>query len=108
GLAVAADGSELYIANEASGLQVWDLDTGMSITTVNLGGGAFGLALSPDDAVLAATQPSLGRVQLVNRATRTISKTVVTMGTPRRVAFAPDGSVLVVPNEGHWFDIIEN
>jgi YVTN family beta-propeller protein len=108
GLAVAPDGSELYIANEASGLQVWDLDTGMSITTINLGGGAFGLALSPDGAVLAATQPPMGQVQLVNRGTRTISKTVITMGTPRRVAFAPDGSVLVVPNEGHWFDIIEN
>jgi YVTN family beta-propeller protein len=106
GLAVATDGSELYIANEASGLQVWDLGTGMSVTTVNLGGGAFGLALSPDGTVLAATQPALGRVHLVNRATRAISRTVITWGVPRRVAFSADGTRLVVPNEGAWFDII--
>jgi YVTN family beta-propeller protein len=108
GLAVSADGSELYIANEASGLQVWDAETGASITTVALGGGGFGLALSPDGARLAVTQPALGRMRFVSRAARTIFKTVITGGQPRRVAFAADGSVVVVPNEGGWFDVIRN
>jgi hypothetical protein len=43
---------------------------------------------------------------LVNPVTRTVGKTVVTHGTPRRVAFTADGATLVVANEGGWFDVI--
>jgi YVTN family beta-propeller protein len=107
-IAVSADGSELYIANESLGLQVWNAVTGASITTVNLSGGGFGIALSPDDTRIVVTQPASGRVRFVDRATRTIVKTVVTSGMPRRAAFAADGSIVVVPNEGDWFDVISN
>jgi DNA-binding beta-propeller fold protein YncE len=87
---------------------VWNAVTGASITTVNLSGGGFGIALSPDDTRIVVTQPASGRVRFVDRATRTIVKTVVTSGMPRRAAFAADGSIVVVPNEGDWFDVISN
>jgi YVTN family beta-propeller protein len=108
GIVVRGDGSELYVANEWLGLQVWNAVTGTSIATVGLGGGGFGIALSPDESRIVVTQPGLGRVQFVDRATRTVVKAVVTAGMPRRAAFAPDGSVVVVPNEGNWFDFIAN
>jgi YVTN family beta-propeller protein len=106
GIAVALDGSELYIANENAGIQIWNLTTGLSAGEVaGTGGLMFGAALSPDGTWLAVTQTS-GRLVLVNPVTRTVGKTVVTHGTPRRVAFTADGATLVVANEGGWFDVI--
>lgn len=107
GLAIAPDGAELYIANEGFGLQIWDPVADTAITTVNIGSGAFGLALSPDNTRLAVTLPS-GQVTFIDRATRMITKTVVTGGLPRRIAFGPGGTVVVVPNEAGWFDLVAN
>jgi DNA-binding beta-propeller fold protein YncE len=105
-LAVAADGSELYVANEgASRVESYDLVTGVQGTPFATVGGAFGLALSGD--VLVATLSGVGKVELFNRVTRERIATVTTGGVPRRPALNAAGTVIVVPNESYRVDFIQ-
>ena len=38
---------------------------------------------------------------------RSVLKTLILTGTPRRIAFNARGSVAYVANEGNWVDLIE-
>lgn len=105
-LAVAADGSELYVANEGvSRVESYDLATGIQGTPFATVGGAFGLALSGD--VLVATLSGVGKVDLFNRVTRERIATTTTGGIPRRPAINAAGTVIVVPNESYHVDFIQ-
>ena len=105
-IAVSADGSELYIADENSGgLDVYNLATSQT-TTLSLGCAGYGLVLSPDDAVIYVSCQGPGRIIAVDRGTRTVIGTITTNGGPRRLAMSPDGLTLVAPNESGWVDFI--
>lgn len=106
GLAVSADGSELYVANEDGWLDVFDLSTGARADSVPLAGPAFGLALSPDGAVLYVGLIRNGAVAVVRRATHRVIKTLVTGGDPRRIAFTADGRHAVIANLAGWVDVV--
>ena len=103
---ISPDGTELYVANEGSLLQVVNLATG----NVTFGGtgteNLFGLALSPDGKALVGTRPGSGQVVVIDRVTRQLMNTVSTGGRPRRVAIDLLGSVAAVANESGWVDLI--
>ena len=99
GIAVSPGGDALYVANESGALDVVDIASGNVTTPLNFGAGAFGLALTPDGAQLYATLWTAGAVAVVDRASLTLVKTISTGGTPRRVAFSPDGLTAVVASE---------
>jgi YVTN family beta-propeller protein len=105
GLVVTADSAELWVANEFGNIQVWNLQTGTLAVVVGVSG-AFGLARSNDNSTLFATVPGTGRVAVIDRANRTVTRWVLTGGTPRIVAFDPLDGKAVVANEGGWLDVL--
>lgn len=106
GLALSADGNELYIANEFGWLGVYSLVSGSRLDSIPLAGGGFGLARSPDNAVLYVGLPQSGMVQIISRAGRRVVKTLQTGGTPRRIAFTSDSHRAVIANESGWVDVV--
>ena len=98
-VAVSPDGATLYVANEARGLDAITLATGVVRTTALGGEGGYGLAMSPDGVLLYVTVPSAGLVQIVDRASAAIVKTLTIGGRPRVVAFTAYGDLAVVANE---------
>lgn len=99
-VAVSPNGSELYIANEASGLQVWDLVGDSLKDGVPVAGGGYGLALSPDQTEIWMTSAGpgalTGQVYVFDRATRSVRHTINVGGTPLRIAFDFGGTTAVV------------
>jgi YVTN family beta-propeller protein len=106
GLALSADGTELYIANEFGWLETRNIASGARVDSIPLDGGGFAVARSPDNAVLYVGIPSIGRVQIFQRATRQVIKRLATGGTPRRIAFTSDSRHAVIANEWGWVDVV--
>jgi len=104
-LVVSRDGSTLYMANEGGWLEVRTIATGALTDSIPVPG-AFGLALTPDEAAIWVTQTASGAVAIIDRATRKLTRTVYTLGAPRHLAFPPDGSVALVANESGYVQLI--
>lgn len=97
-MAVAPDGSEIYVANERSGLDVVNVESG-AVTSLSFGTPAYGLGLTPDAEQLYVLLPAAGEVRILDRATRTLVRTLVVGGTPRNVSFDPLGTTALVTTE---------
>jgi DNA-binding beta-propeller fold protein YncE len=95
-LAVAPDGQQLYAANEDAGLSVVNLSNGSVLPSVNPMGSGYGLGLTPDGAQLYLTDPSTGRLAIIDRASLGTVNILTLGGAPRNVAFSADGSTGVV------------
>jgi DNA-binding beta-propeller fold protein YncE len=106
-IAVALDGSELYLANEGGSVEVIPIGFGGSAASIPVGCGAYGLALTPDGMQLYASCSIDGLVKIIDRASRTVVGTLTPGGTPRRVAVTPDGATVGVANEAGWVDFIQ-
>jgi len=106
GLAVSPDGAELYIADEREqAVKIWDLRSGTLRTSVALEGPAWDLQLTPDSTQLYVGLLD-GAVQILDRADRSVVRTVRLGGRPRRIAFDRSGTTAVVANEAGWVDIL--
>jgi YVTN family beta-propeller protein len=101
-LAVAPDGSELYVANEVSGLDVVDVASG-AVSSISFGTAGYGLGLTPDGTQLYVLLPSLGEVRVLDRVSRAALKALLVGGIPRNVAFASDGTALVANEQAIVF-----
>ena len=100
GMAVSRDGRELYVADESRNmLDVWALVSGTRTSSIPLGGGGFDLQLSPDNAEIWIGLAGQGKVLVFDRATRQLLQTIITGGTPRRIAFDLFGTTAIVANE---------
>jgi YVTN family beta-propeller protein len=99
-IAVDSAGAQLYIASEQVGLEVLDLVSGVRTPVLEVGPGAVGLALSPDEEVLYLTRPPAGELVIVDRATLQVVKRLSGLARPRNVAFTADGRVALVTGEG--------
>ena len=119
GIAVAPDGSEFYVADEGSAVgdhagwvRVVNIESGAHVV-VPLDGGAWGLALSPDNAQIYVSL-SLGGagclkggcVKVIDRATLTVIDTIQTGGRPRGIAFSRGGETAIIANELGWVDFV--
>jgi DNA-binding beta-propeller fold protein YncE len=100
-LAISPDGTELYAADETGGV--------IAMTTAN---GAvrrlptapsFGLTMSLDGTQLWITQPSVGRILVVDRAQFAVMRTISggTIVSPRRIAFDQSGPAIVSDEAGY-------
>jgi len=105
-LAVSADGTELYVADEAGGLDVLDLRRGTQAAAVRLDGRAYGLALSRDNRHLYVGLVSRERVQVVDRESLRVVRTIPTGGVPREITFSPSGKTALIANEAGWIDVV--
>jgi len=106
GLALPSDGSTLFAANEGGWLDVIQLQTGRRITRLDLGSTAFGIALSPDDAVVYASLLYSGLVVIVDPLTLSVKTSLHVGGKPRRICFNARGSMALVANEEGWVDLV--
>ena len=103
-MAVSGDGKEIYIANERLGLDIWNLATRTRITSVSMG--AYGLALTPDNAHIYVSHPPGGMVRVVDRATRAVIDSIPTGGEPRNIAFNREGTEALITNEAGYVTVI--
>lgn len=97
---------KLYVADEYGGVIALSLTSGT--VTRFAATNAFGLALSRDNSKLWATQPFLGMVTIIDRATGTSVRQLALGGlqssVPRRVVFDRHGAA-VVTDEGGFVHI---
>jgi YVTN family beta-propeller protein len=102
---VSHDGVTLYCANEGGWLNAIHLPTGRT-SRLDLGTGALGLALSPDEQLLFVSLVFAGRVAVIDTETLRVRTTLTTGGKPRLIAFERSGRTAVVANEAGWVDVI--
>jgi DNA-binding beta-propeller fold protein YncE len=120
GLAVSADGTELYVADESGTghIRVYDLVGETLVASVPSGattslGGPFGLAMSPDGAavyvgVITEEEEGPGLIQVIDTRTRSIAHTLESCGSiPRRIAFGFSGGLAVIADESGCVNFVE-
>jgi RNA polymerase sigma factor (sigma-70 family) len=91
-LAVSADRRRAYTANVGSNsVTVFDLGKGTKIRDVEVGKGAEGIALSPDDRWLWVGNRADRTVSVIDTNDLRVVKTLPTPGNPLRIAFSRDG-----------------
>ena len=101
-LAVAPNGSELYVANEVSGLDVVNVAS-RAVSSISFGTAACGLGLTPGGTQLYVLLPGPGEMRVLDRVSRAAVKTLLLGGTPRNVVFASDGTALVANEQAIVF-----
>jgi DNA-binding beta-propeller fold protein YncE len=108
GLVVTADGAELWVANGSGGIDVMSLASGARLAGIPTGAlaGVFGLCADAGDIHVYATVPANGQLLIIDRATRSTTRTLTTGGIPREVAFDAATGYVVVANEAGWVDIL--
>jgi hypothetical protein len=106
-VALGADESELYVANENGYLDVLNPSTLQSVRRVLLPGlSPFGLGVTPDGAQIYVTSPVTGQLVIADRRPDGPYQVLPVGGIPRRIAFDATGSTAVISNEGNWVDVI--
>ncbi len=106
GLALPSDGSTLFAANEAGWLDVIHLQTGRRLTRLDFGSTAFGVAISPDEAVVYVSLLHSGLVVIVDPRPLSVRTSLHVGGKPRRICFDESGSMALVANEAGWVDLV--
>src|SRR6266536_575495 len=92
-LAVSADGTKLYVANEdAAQVSVVDVATGKVVGTVKTGDEPEGVTIRPDGKVVYITSEDEGAVYAIDTGTNKVLKKVPVGHRPRSIGFLPDGS----------------
>jgi hypothetical protein len=103
---VSADGQTLYAANECGWLDVIHLPSGRRTATLEFGTPAISLAISADQTLLFVGLLRAGRVVVLQRQGLIERASIATGGQPRLMAVHPDGSAVLVANEGGWVDLL--
>jgi len=87
-------------------LHIITLSSG-AVTNVPLSSGGEGISLG-SDGKLYIGEVFAGLVEVVNPATRTVTRTITVGGTPREVATDAARGRVLVANEAGWVDIVRN
>jgi len=106
GLVVSSDARTLLAANEDGWLDVIRLCTGRPAARLQFGSAAFGVALSPDDAVVYVSLLVAGDVVVIDGHTLEVVTTLHPGGRPRRIAFDGTGRQALIANEAGWVDVV--
>ena len=100
GVATSADGSRVYVVNQAGGtVSVINTSTNSVIATVPVGSGPFGVAVSPDGSQVYVGNNISNNLSIINTATNSVTATVATGNGPTGVAVSPDGSLVYVVDQ---------
>src|SRR5262249_44611971 len=92
-LAVSADGTRLYVANEdAAQVSIVDLASGNVVSTVKIGEEPEGVTIRPDGKVVYVTSEEDGAVFAIDTATNKVLKRIPVGHRPRSIGFLPDSS----------------
>jgi YVTN family beta-propeller protein len=114
-LAVSADGTRMYVANEDAGqVSVVDIPSGNVVATVKIGDEPEGVTIRPDGKVVYVTSEEDGAVFAIDTATNKVVKRIPVGARPRSIGFLPDnsrayvslendGAVAVIDAKAHRF-----
>jgi len=114
-LAVSADGTRMYVANEDAGqVSVVDVPSGNVVATVKIGDEPEGVTIRPDGKVVYVTSEEDGAVFAIDTATNKVLKRIPVGARPRSIGFLPDnsrayvslendGAVAVIDSVAHRF-----
>jgi YVTN family beta-propeller protein len=114
-LAISADGTRLYVANEdAAQVSVVDVAAGTVVTTVKIGEEPEGVTIRPDGKVVYVTSEEDGAVFAIDTATNKVLKRIPVGHRPRSIGFLPDntrayvtlendGAIAIVDAQQHKF-----
>ncbi len=92
-LAVSADGTRLYVANEdTETLSVVDVASGKVVAAVKVGEEPEGVTIRPDGKVVYVTSEGDGAVFAIDTETNKLIKRIPVGPRPRSIGFLPDGS----------------
>lgn len=105
GLAMAPDGSTLYVAEDTNGEILFVNRATGAIATRLPARGSFGIAISPDGKSLFVTTND-GYVLVVDVPSATIAKRYWTGGVPRQILVMPDGNTAMAANLNGWIDVV--
>ena len=93
------DGSMLATTNDNETIQLWDMNTGTSLSTFRVKGGISRLVFSPDRKTLAVKGQD-ANLRLWDISTRALRTTITGyMNGVGALAYSPDGTTLA---SGHW------
>ena len=95
GLAVTADGTELWVGSRDGALRIFDARTGIQRATLERMGFNDDLAFTPDGKRAVVLDARGGTLRLIDVATRTPVGSVA-LPRPSKVALTPDGRVAFV------------
>lgn len=105
GIAIAPDGSTLYVADDSNGDVVFVNRVTGAVTRRLSAPGAFGIAIAPDGNTLYVTT-NPGRIVVVDVPSGTVIKQESTLGQPRQIIVLPDGNTALAANLGGWVDMV--
>jgi YVTN family beta-propeller protein len=92
-LAVSADGSRLFVANEdAAQVSVFDVAGNRVVAAIPVGAEPEGVALTPDGKTVYVTSEEAGEVYAIDTATNALVGQAAVGPRPRSIGFLPDGS----------------
>ena len=99
-VAVSADGTRLYVANEDAGeATVVDIASGEVLAALPVGEEPEGVRISPDGSVVYVTSENENRVSVIDTAANEVVAGFEVGARPRASAFTPDGSRAYVTAE---------
>jgi YVTN family beta-propeller protein len=90
------DRSELWVADEVTGVRIFDLSSGVQIGTVPMTEAAVRLVPTPDEMQLYETAAGDSTVAIIDIAQRQIVKSLSIGGSPQMIAFDALGSRAIV------------
>ena len=99
-VAVSADGTRLYVANEdTSTASVLDVETGEILATVEVGGEPEGVRASPDGRFVYVTSAADNQVSVIDTATNEVIERFAVGPRPRASAFSSDSTRAYITSE---------
>lgn len=97
----APDDRHVYVAGPCCAVAVVDPDTGAVTARIPTRNRASGLAISPDGALLFATDAASGGVSVISTAAGAVIATIPTRPSPQGIAVSPDGHTVYVADDSY-------
>jgi len=96
---ISTNGPFVYAANiNSNNVTMIDVSTSLPVSTVPVGSGPWGVAVSPDQTQVYVSNNHGDNVSVINTANSTVVATIPVQTSPFGVAFTPDGTSTYVVN----------
>jgi YVTN family beta-propeller protein/probable HAF family extracellular repeat protein len=96
---VSATGPFAYVANiDSNSVSMIDIPTSLPVTTIPVGSGPLGVAVSPDGKQVYISNNHGNNISVIDTATSSVIATIPVQSAPLALAFTPDGTAVYVVN----------
>lgn len=98
---VSATGPFAYVANlNSNSVTVIDVPSSFALSSIPVGGGPSGIAVSPDGKQVYVSNNHTNNVSVIDTASSMVVATIPVQTQPFGLAFTPDGTAVYVANAG--------